>query len=63
MTNDQVNFEQVARDVCAQIGYTSDAIGLDNANCQVITNIHAQSAQIAASVHEGKEEADFGAGD
>lgn len=29
----QVNYEQVARDVCAQVGYTSEAVGLDNANC------------------------------
>ena len=63
MTNDQVNFEQVAREVCGQIGYTSEAVGLDNTNCQVITNIHSQSAEIAGAVHVNKEEADFGAGD
>lgn len=32
MTNEQVNFEQVAREVCRQVGYTSDDIGLDCAN-------------------------------
>jgi len=63
MTADQVNFEQVARDVCAQVGYTSEAVGLDNVNCQVITNIQAQDANIAASVHGDKSESDFGAGD
>ena len=38
---EQVNFEQIARDVCRQVGYTGEEIGLDCANCQVITNIHA----------------------
>lgn len=37
----QVNYEQVAREVCAQVGYTSEAVGLDNTNCQVILNIQA----------------------
>jgi len=36
---EQVNFEQIARDVCRQVGYTGEEIGLDCANCQVITNI------------------------
>jgi S-adenosylmethionine synthetase len=63
ITPDQVNFEQVARDVCQQVGYTSEAIGLDCANCQVITNIQAQDANIAASVHGNKDESEFGAGD
>ena len=60
---DQVNFEQIARDVCRQVGYTGEEIGLDCANCQVITNIHAQDANIAASVHGNKAESEFGAGD
>ena len=60
---DQVNFEQVARNVCREVGYTSAAIGLDCANCQVITNIEAQDANIAAAVHGNKSESDFGAGD
>lgn len=37
----QVNYEQIAREVCAQVGYTSEAVGLDNANCQVIVNVQA----------------------
>ena len=63
ISSDQVNFEQVAREVCRSVGYTSDEIGLDCANCQVITNIEAQDANIAAAVHANKDEADFGAGD
>ena len=58
-----MNFEQIARQVCQGVGYTSEAVGLDCANCQVITNIHAQDANIAASVHGDKDEAEFGAGD
>ena len=61
---DSVNFEQVAREVCRQVGYTSEAVGLDCANCQVITNIEAQDANIAAAVHaSGQTEEDTGAGD
>jgi len=63
VTTEQVNFEQVARDVCRQVGFTSDAIGLDCANMQVITNIQAQDANIMAAVHGGKNEAEYGAGD
>lgn len=59
----QVNFEQVAREVCRQVGYTGEEIGLDCANCQVITNIEEQDANIAAAVHGNKNEAEFGAGD
>ena len=59
----KVNFEQVARKVCKEVGFTSEDIGLDCDNCQVIVNVHAQDANIAASVHEGKDEKDMGAGD
>lgn len=62
-TKDQVNFEQVARDVAQQIGYTSEAVGLDGKNCNVIVNVQPQAAEIAASVHLKKQESDFGAGD
>jgi len=63
VTADQVNFEQVARDVAQQIGYTHDDIGLDGGKCNVIVNVQAQSTEIAQSVHTGKDEKDFGAGD
>ena len=58
-----MNFEQIARDVCRQVGYTGEEIGLDGANCQIITNIQAQDANIMAAVHGNKVEAEFGAGD
>ena len=63
MSSDQINFEQIARNVCAEVGYTGEAIGLDGANCQVITNIQAQDANIFAAVHANKADADVGAGD
>ena len=63
VTADQVNFEQVAREVCKQIGFDSEAKGLNGLTCDVITNIEAQSSEIAAAVHENKEETDMGAGD
>lgn len=43
VTAEQVNFEQVARDVAKQIGYTHDDIGLDGGKCNVIVNVQAQS--------------------
>lgn len=59
----QVNFEAVARRVCKEVGFTSEEIGLDADNCNVIVNVQAQDANIAASVHGNKEEKDMGAGD
>jgi len=59
----KVDFEAVARRVCKDVGFTSEEIGLDGANCNVILNIHAQDANIAAAVHGQKDELDMGAGD
>ena len=59
----KVDFEQVARRVCKEVGFTSEDMGLDCNTCNVIINVHAQDANIAASVHEGKDELDMGAGD
>ena len=58
-----MNFEQVAREVCREVGFTSDAVGLDAATCNVITNIQEQDANIAAAVHENLSEDDTTAGD
>ena len=60
---DKVNFEQVARKVCKEVGFTSEDVGLDCDNCNVIINVHAQDANIAAAVHGEKDELDMGAGD
>lgn len=59
----KVDFEKEARRVAKEVGFTSEEIGLDCDNCQVIVNVHAQDANIAAAVHEEKAEEDMGAGD
>lgn len=65
VTKEQVNFEQVARDVCKQVGFDHESKGLNGLTCDVITNIEAQSAEIAEAVHgaETKDESELGAGD
>lgn len=47
----KVNFEQVARKAVKEIGFTSEAVGLDGNNCSVIINVHGQDKNIAAGVH------------
>jgi len=59
----RINYEQIARDVCKDIGYDDDCKGLDYNNMSVLVNVEGQSAEIAQSVHVGKAEEDFGAGD
>ncbi|MCP3663806.1 MAG: methionine adenosyltransferase [Gammaproteobacteria bacterium] len=61
----QVNFEEVARKVCKEIGYTSKEVGLDCNNCQVLLKVEAQDANIANAVHghQQKKDEDLGAGD
>jgi S-adenosylmethionine synthetase len=49
-TNADVNFEQVARDVVREIGYTSDDIGFNADTCEVQVRLHQQSADIAMGV-------------
>jgi len=63
VSKDLLNFEEVARRVCGEVGFTSDEMGLDNKTMQVIVNVHAQDANIAAAVHMQKDELDMGAGD
>lgn len=62
-TNADINYEQIARDVVKNIGYTSMEIGFDGNTCQVIQEISEQSPEIAAGVHKNKLDADVGAGD
>ena len=49
--------------MCKDVGFTSNDIGLDADNCNVIVNVHAQSHEIASAVHVEKHEDDMGAGD
>ena len=59
----EINFEQIARDVCKQVGYDADEKGLDYKTMNVIQNIEGQEPEIAAAVHLDKKEEDLGAGD
>ena len=59
----EAHFEQVARKVAAEVGFTSEEKGLDAANMNVIVNVQKQAKEIADCVHSGKDENDFGAGD
>ena len=36
----QLFYEQIARKVCQQVGFTSDEVGLDCFNCNAIQNVH-----------------------
>ncbi|MFO1095992.1 MAG: methionine adenosyltransferase [Planctomycetaceae bacterium] len=49
-SNAKVKFEQVARDVIRDIGYTSDDIGFNADTCEVLVKLHSQSADIAMGV-------------
>ena len=62
-TYEKVDFEKVIRDAVAQIGFDDEKKGLDYKTCRVLQEIHAQSPQIAAGVHEGRAADDVGAGD
>jgi S-adenosylmethionine synthetase len=46
----QVDYEQIAREVVRDIGYTSDDIGFNAATCEVLIKIHSQSPDIAMGV-------------
>lgn len=63
VTSDQVNFEQIARQVCKDVGFDDEAKGLNGDTCDIIANVEAQDSNIAAAVHGDKEEEDYGAGD
>ena len=46
----KVDYEQVARDVVRDIGYTSDDIGFNADTCKIENYLHSQSADIALGV-------------
>jgi len=55
--------EDVARELLIEVGYTSNAIGIDGANCLIIKNIHEQSANIRQGVLKNNSLEEIGAGD
>lgn len=49
-SNANVDYEQIARDVIRDIGYTSKDIGFNADTCEVLVKLHQQSADIAQGV-------------
>lgn len=62
-TSANINYEQVVREACRQIGYDAEEKGLNCNNCNVMVQIEQQSPDIAQAVHENKALEDIGAGD
>ena len=62
-TTAKVELEKVVRDTIRDIGYDSDAKGLDYKSCNVIIALDHQSPDIAQGVHINKKVEDIGAGD
>jgi S-adenosylmethionine synthetase len=59
-----VDYEKIARQVVADIGYTDTAIGFDAQTCKCDVHVHAQSPDISQGVTEGEGlYAEQGAGD
>ena len=51
-TQAQVDYEQIARNVLCQIGYTSDEIGIDGYRCEIKNVIGVQSSDIALGTNK-----------
>lgn len=62
-TKAKVDYEAVVRDAIKNIGFDDESKGLDYKTCRVLQELHAQSPDIAAGVHEGRAAIDVGAGD
>jgi S-adenosylmethionine synthetase len=62
-TTATVNYEQIVRDACKNIGYDAEDKGLDFKSCNVVIQIEAQSPEIANAVYVDKNPEDIGAGD
>ena len=63
-TNAVVDFQDVARKVIRDVGYTDGAMGIDGDSCGVMVALHSQSPDIAQGVNEDSDAGkDIGAGD
>ena len=65
-TDANVNYEETARQVIAEIGYTEPGHGFDAAGCRVRVDLHGQSPDIARGIRRRgapDEELNAGAGD
>ncbi len=52
-SNQKVDYEKIAREVAADIGYNDPSIGFDAKTCKVEVYVHQQSADISQGVTEG----------
>lgn len=65
-TDAKVNYEDVARQVISEIGYTRPGKGFDAESCRITTDLHRQSPDIAIGIDRRGAEEDMlnaGAGD
>lgn len=63
-THAQVDYQEIAREVIATIGYNDSSLGFDYQSCGIIVSIHRQSPDIAQGVNEGEGlHKELGAGD
>ena len=63
-TTAQVDYEQIARDTIARIGYTDSSLGFSASTCKFLVNYGVQSPDIAQGVNEGEGiDLNQGAGD
>ena len=58
-----VDYQRVIRQTVERIGYNDSSLGFDHRTCNVLTAIEKQTAEIAESVHVGKDDENLGAGD
>ncbi len=64
-TSADIDYEEIARETIAKVGYTRPGHGFDAESCKVTVDLHKQSPDIARGIHRRGEVADMncGAGD